>query len=582
MTDLLSQSVFYEFATLFAFAAICGMVGVLLRQPLIVSFIIVGIVSGPSALHIIHSDSHIELLSQLGIAVLLFLVGLKLDLKLIKTLGVVSLTTGLGQVFFTAVVGYFLCIALGIDSITAAYVSVALTFSSTIIVVKLLSDKKEVDSLHGRIALGFLIVQDVVVVIAMIALSAMGVQEETNEALILKVLEVILHGSLVIIFIGFFMKFLANRITEKMASLPELLLAFAMAWAVCLAAVCDYLGLSKEMGGLLAGISLASTPFREAMISRMSSLRDFLLLFFFIALGSQLDFATLGDQVLPALVLSAFVLIGNPLIVMIIMGIMGYRKRTGFLAGLTVAQISEFSLIFMAMGMETGNVSNESLGLVTLVGLITIFVSVYMIGWSHVLYAWLDPYLSIFERKDNHKEEAEDSGETKNNYDVILFGLGRYGRSLGRNLIDEGKKVLAVDFNTEVVKKWKNKGRDVIYGDACDPDFLDKLPLKTAKWVVLAMPRNDNVGLAHGDARLVLLNGLREQKFQGNIAVATNEYDEIDMLKEKGATLVFVPFKDAADQGVIMMSKYGGIGKGIIDKFMKNNEQEIIEDIIEE
>src|SRR5690606_30012298 len=141
------------------------------------------------------------------------------------------------------------------------------------------------------------------------------------------------------------------------------------------------------------------------IVSRLASLRDFLLLFFFIALGAQLDLRLLGDQILPAVLLSLFVLIGNPLIVMVIMGVMGYRKRTGFLAGLTVAQISEFSLIFVAMGMSLGHVAPEALGLVTLVGLVTIAMSVYMITYSHTLYAWLEPVLGLFERRIPHREQ---------------------------------------------------------------------------------------------------------------------------------------------------------------------------------
>ena len=159
MTEAIQGYIFYEIAALLALAAAVGFAGLLLRQPLIVSFIAVGILAGPSALDIAHSDTQIDLLAELGIAVLLFLVGLKLDFNLVRTLGAVALVTGLGQVLFTTVFGFLIALALGLDLTTALYVAVALTFSSTIIIVKLLSDKREIDSLHGRIALGFLIVQ---------------------------------------------------------------------------------------------------------------------------------------------------------------------------------------------------------------------------------------------------------------------------------------------------------------------------------------------------------------------------------------------------------------------------------------
>ncbi|HEY7772711.1 MAG TPA: cation:proton antiporter, partial [Marinagarivorans sp.] len=406
--SFIHASPFYELTALVVLAAAIGFGGLLLRQPMIVSFIAVGVVAGPSALNIVQSHEHIELLSELGIAVLLFLVGLKLDLKLIRTLGPVALATGLGQVAFTSGIGFLLAIALGMDTVTSLYVAVALTFSSTIIIVKLLSDKREVDSLHGRIAVGFLIVQDLVVVLAMMALSALGMGAQTGDegSALARMGSVLLYGMIMLGFVLLFIRYLATPLVSRVARSQELLITFAIGWATLLAAIGNQVGFSKELGGLLAGISLASTPFREAIVARLGSLRDFLLLFFFIALGTQLDLSLLSAQVAPAMAFSIFVLIGNPLIVMVIMGLMGYRKRTGFLAGLTVAQISEFSLIFMAMGLTLGHVSKDALGLVTLVGLITIALSVYMITYSHGLYGKLERWLALFERGNPFREEA--------------------------------------------------------------------------------------------------------------------------------------------------------------------------------
>lgn len=543
---------FYELTALIVMAAVIGFVGVLCRQPMIVSFIAVGVIAGPSALNIVQSPEHIELLAELGIVVLLFLVGLKLDLKLIRTLGPVALATGLGQVAFTSVIGYALGIALGLNTVTALYVAVALTFSSTIIIVKLLSDKKEVDSLHGRIAVGFLIVQDLVVVLAMMVLSALGIGAQAGEgdSVLAHIGSVLIYGLMMLGFVLLFIRYLATPLVSRIARSQELLITFAIGWAALLAAIGSQLGFSKELGGLLAGISLASTPFREAIVARLASLRDFLLLFFFIALGLQLNLSMLGEQLGPALILSIFVLIGNPLIVIIIMGFMGYRKRTGFLAGLTVAQISEFSLIFMAMGLSLGHVSAESLGLVTLVGLITIAMSVYMITYSHKLYGKLEPWLTIFERKKPYREEAlEDKNGWDQPYDVILFGLGRYGKAIAYYLEKEGFNLLAVDFNPDEVRRWRNQGHRVMYGDASDPAFVSDLPLKGVKWVVAAMPQHD-IGITHEDPRLSLIEGLKQQDYSGGIAVSTQHLDDQQTLKEKGATLIFLPFHDAAEKAV--------------------------------
>lgn len=551
MAEFLQLSPFYELAALLALAAVVGFFGLMLRQPMIVSFIAVGVLAGPSVLNLVQSHENIELLAELGVAVLLFLVGLKLDLKLIRTLGVVSLATGLGQVLFTSVVGFAIAQMLGMNVITSIYVAVALTFSSTIIIVKLLSDKKESDSLHGRIAIGFLIVQDLVVVLAMMVLSAFGMGAQDGEQSALnQIAMAVIYGLFMLAFVGLFIRFLATPLVSRIAHSSELLVVFAIAWAALLAALGHQLGFSKELGGLLAGVSLASTPFREAIVARLSSLRDFLLLFFFIALGSQLDLSLLGAQIGPALIFSLFVLIGNPLIVVIIMGVMGYRKRTGFLAGLTVAQISEFSLIFMAMGLTLGHVTTESLGLVTLVGLITIAISVYMITYSHPLYRWLEPVLGFFEKavpQREHAMEQEDSPPVA--YDLILFGLGRYGRVIADHLKKENFRILAIDFNPAEVRQWRERGFHAVYGDACDHDFIHSLPLDQVQWVVAAMPQS-RVSLTHEDPRLTLIDGLRSRHYQGKIAVSTQQYDEIAALKDKGADLVFLPYHDAADKAV--------------------------------
>jgi len=221
--DIIAQSPFAEIAALLVLAAVTGFVGIILRQPLIVSFIAVGLIAGPSALDLVRSDAQIGLLSQLGIAVLLFLVGIKLDVKLIRSLGAVSLLTGLGQVAFTSIFGYLIGLALGLGHITSLYVAIALTFSSTIIIVKLLSDKREIDSLHGQIALGFLIVQDLVVVLAMIVLSAIGIGAAADGHGGGSVPMVFGSGVAMVGLVILFVRYAADPLTEKLAHAPELL-----------------------------------------------------------------------------------------------------------------------------------------------------------------------------------------------------------------------------------------------------------------------------------------------------------------------------------------------------------------------
>ncbi|WP_133127777.1 cation:proton antiporter [Legionella nagasakiensis] len=566
----LHTSPFYELTVLLLFAIAIGWFSLMLRQPMIVSFIAVGILVGPGFLGIVQSYDSIELLAELGIAVLLFLVGLKLDIQLIRTLGSVALATGAGQVFFTAVIGFFIAVAVGMNVINALYVSVALTFSSTIIIVKLLSDKREADSLHGRIAIGFLIVQDILVVLAMIILSAFGlkIDDGTSGEVTSDITMMFLSAIVVLSFLWFFIRYVANPLVKGIAHSPELLIIFSIGWAACLASLGSYLGFSKELGGLLAGISLASTPFRDAIASRLSSVRDFLLLFFFIVLGSQLNLNQLGEQIVPAVIFSLFVLIGNPLIVLVIMGVMGYRKRTSFLAGLTVAQISEFSFIFMAMGLKLGHINAESLGTVTLVGLITIAVSVYMITYSQSLYRWLEPVLNIFERKFPYREESDVQQQlVGKHYEIVLFGLGRYGQAIAEHLLRNNFKLLAIDFNPDEVNNWLKRGQHAMYGDACDIEFIGSLPLKDVKWVVCAIPQRAP-GLTHDDPRMMLVKGLKAHHYQGKIAVSTQHTNQVESLKALGVDMVFLPFFDAASRAG---GKNGGSDlKAGFEKFVKS------------
>ncbi|MFQ3549978.1 MAG: cation:proton antiporter, partial [Armatimonadota bacterium] len=436
MPSISFPNMFMEMTALLFICAAAGYLSIRLKQPVILGFLAVGILIGTLPIGK-ETAEHVELLAEMGLALLLFIVGLKLDLNLIRRMGKVALATGLGQVLFTSIGGYILGILLGLNHITSIYVAVALTFSSTIIIVKLLSDKKEVDALHGQIAIGFLIVQDIVVVLAMIALSS--ISGDNSHSLGMQALYVVTKGAVLLTSIAVVSLFIIPKLIIQIARSIELLVLFAIAWALLLASLGSALGFSHEVGAFLAGVSLASTPFREIIGARLVSLRDFLLMFFFIKLGSSLDLSLLGAQVGTAVPLSLFVLIGNPIIVMIIMGFMGYRKRTSFMAGLTVAQISEFSLMLMALGYKKGQVDESAVGLVTLVGLVTISLSTYMILYSQAIYDRIGKYLQIFERKTPHKEQQDDSTSNESEHaEIILYGLGRYGSGIALNLKEKG------------------------------------------------------------------------------------------------------------------------------------------------
>lgn len=551
--EFITQSAFTEITALLILATVVGFAGSLLRQPLIVSFIAAGLLAGPPALDIVRSDDQIEVLSHIGISVLLFLVGIKLDLKLIRSLGAVSILTGLGQVAFTSVFGFLIGLALGLDAVTSLYVAVALTFSSTIIIVKLLSDKREIDSLHGQIALGFLIVQDLVVVFAMIVLSALGVGAEADGGGAGKIIVAIAYGGMMVGLVAIFARYIATPLTDRLARTPELLVIFALAQAVTFAAIGEAAGLGKEIGGLLAGVSLASNPYRETIAARLAPLRDFLLLFFFVGLGAGIDMSQLAANMGTAAVFSIFVLVGNPVIVLAIMGALGYRKRTGFLAGLTVAQISEFSLIFTAMGVSLGHIPPDALGLVTMVGIVTITASTYMIVYSHEIYPLFERFLGVFERKGTPRERWDEPLTVAAPHDVLVFGLGRLGAALGLRLKERGLRPLGVDFNPIAVRRWRAFGLDAEYGDATDPEFIANLPLGSLGWIVSTIAFH-RPGLSHEDSRTTLLQIIRGLGYQGRIAVTSHDKRDKGDLLAAGADVVLEPFQDAADRAAEILT----------------------------
>lgn len=533
---MLLESEFGQIAVILLVAAVAGFLAHLARQPVLVAYIFVGILLGPAVLGFVDSDAVIEGLAKVGIAILLFLVGLKLEIGLIKTTGLVALLTGVGQVVFTSVIGFFIVIALGFDLIPAIYISVALTFSSTIIIVKLLSDKRELDQLHGRIAVGFLIVQDILVVVAMIVIVTIGQPDGAEQT---RSPWLVLLGSLIFLAaVALLAKFVIPRVMGWFAKSPEVLLLFGVGWAMTLAGVSESLGLSMEIGAFVAGVALASSPFREGLGSRTVSLRDIMILFFFIQLGASLTFDDAVAQLLPALVLSVFVLIGNPLIVMVIMGYMGYRSRVSFKAGLAVAQISEFSLILIALGFSLGQVDSSVLSLVTLVGVITITVSTYFILYSDPIYDRLSKFLTLFEFRTTAVSESEDA--IAHPYDAIIIGAGRLGSNVTAGLLEKNANLLVVDTDPQALNKVRQKRVATLYGDISDADFASSLPLNETDAIICTVQdRSTN---------LVLLETLGRFNFQGSICLTAMDEPTAKLLQENPGVTVIRPLKMAANR----------------------------------
>ena len=551
------MDIFLELSIIIVIATIIAGIMRLFKQPLVISYIITGVLAGPALLNIISTEETFGIFADIGIALLLFTVGLNLNPKIIKEVGMVSLITGIGQVVFTSVVGFFIASALGFSTITSIYIAVALTFSSTIIITKLLSDKGDMNSLYGKISIGFLLVQDIVVIF--ILMVASSITDEFSLASILSAVVIKGLGFFLIVFVASF--YLLPGLIKYVAKSQEFLLLFALGWCLALAGSAYYLGFSIEIGALLAGVTLAISPFRYEISSKMVPLRDFFLVLFFIILGSQIALENIGQFIVPILIFSVFILIGNPIIVMIIMGLLGYTKRNSFLAGLTVAQISEFSLIFVALGVSLGHVTQEVLSFITAIGLITIAGSTYLILYSDKIYNALSGYLNIFEKKGKRVDENE--RHKKGSYDIMLFGYDKMGSDILNTLEKLNESYLIVDYNPETIQRLLKKGMYCKYGDVGDCELLSELNLESIKMAVSTIPKLET--------NLLLINKIRESNKNAIITVVSYNLDETMRLYNAGATYVLMPHLLGGYHISSMIKKYGLNP----EKFLKEKEEHL-------
>ncbi|PIR97641.1 MAG: sodium:proton exchanger [Candidatus Doudnabacteria bacterium CG10_big_fil_rev_8_21_14_0_10_41_10] len=517
------MDLFTEITLLVTVAALVAFLVRLLKQPLIIGYIITGLLVGPVFLDLVHSRETLEVFSEIGVAFLLFIVGLNLTPKYIGAVGKVAVLTGFGQVIFTTSIGWLLARALGFGSLASLYIGIALAFSSTIIILKLLSDKGDLEKLYGKISIGFLLVQDFIAVFILFLVPLFSLGDSH-----IKIASRLILASSVLVVVYMVAHLLLSRLNRYVSRSQELLFLFAIAWGLGLSSIFRVLGFSLESGALIAGATLAILPSHDEIHSRLKPLRDFFIILFFILLGAEMVLDGSGNLIVPAIIFSLFVLIGNPIILMTIMGISGYRKKIGFQTGLTVAQISEFSLIVVALGFSFGHVQQEVLSLVTLIGIITIFVSTYMIMNSDKLFTLMAPFLRIFERKKIAMIKFDYEAP-----EVMLFGMNRMGYDFLKLFKKQKKDFMIIDHNPEVIDNLTRKYIPHKYGDAGDVEFLRLLDFKKLKQAISTIP----------DVKIneLIIRELRNARTGALVVVtASNIKDALDLYKF-GADYVIVP-----------------------------------------
>jgi Kef-type K+ transport system membrane component KefB len=468
-------SLFNELAVVIAIGAVVALIMRAIRQPLIIAYIITGLIVGPSVLNIVSNDQTINVFSSIGIALLLFIIGLGLNPKVIKEVGKVASIAGAAQIFLIAGTGFLVSRAFDYTKTESVLVGMGLAFSSTIIILKLLSDQKEQTRLHGKVTIGILLIQDIIAALLLILVNARSEGSFSSITL----LELFAKGALILIPLFLIGNLILPRLNKLIAGSQEMLFLFAIGWGFGAAALFERYGFSIEVGALFAGVALSNLAYSQEIASRLRPLRDFFVVVFFIALGTKLNFGNLDAIWLPVLALSAIVIILKPLITMIIMGLMGYTKNTSFKTSISMAQISEFSLVLVIVANQQGLVRQDIINIITIVALISIAISAYAITYGNKLYSVFKDKLNLFERqktKSDHKRV--------HHYDMVLFGYKKGGSEFMKVMEQMNKKFVIVDYDPEVLDALINQNINFVYGDATDMELLNELNAANAKMVV--------------------------------------------------------------------------------------------------
>ncbi|KKQ98506.1 MAG: Transporter, CPA2 family [Candidatus Woesebacteria bacterium GW2011_GWB1_39_12] len=542
---------FQEIAILLVAAGFFGIIAKLIKQPILIGYLFAGFFL--AATGFVGDNTYLQNLGKIGITLLLFLLGMEIKIHELFQFGKTTLVSSLVQIIVSSILAFFLSLMMGFDFIASLYIAFSLSFSSTIVVIKLLSEKKDLASFYGRLTVGILLIQDLVVILLLMFLSS----AKSYDVGIINYALVGVKGVVLLFLVWFLSRRILPRLFERfISSSQELLFVGSIAWALGIALfIAGPLGFTLEIGGFLAGLSLSNLPEHVEIASRTRPLRDFFLVIFFLYLGTQLAIGQTMLYVIPqALILSLFVLVGKPLIVMTTLGILGYKKRTSLLTGLSLAQISEFSLILVALGGSLGHIKREVVSMVVLSGAITMTFSTYMILYADKIYRLVGKYLSIFERKKAREEVLVSTPKMIDH--IVLVGCDRTGRNLVNYFIKKNVPFLVIDFNPKVFTALSAQKIPVIFGDVSDSDILQTANVASARMLI-----STSGNLADNLSLLEYVSQTNRDLI--TIFTAPLRLDAL-ALYENGASYVIVPEVVAGEHIRHLLRIYGTKGEKLV------------------
>lgn len=528
------ENLFVQLALILVVSSFFGFLMLRFKLPLIVSYLLAGVALSFFSFFDTSQSLILHVFPDIGIAFVLFLIGMELDFREIQALGKPILLSGLGQILITTLLGFTLAQLFGFNSVESFYIGLGLSISSTVVVIKMLLEKRDVTSLYGKLSIGISLVEDLVSIIALMFISI------TGSALTLGIQQGVTIGLLIMKAAGLFAltyllsEYILPFIFDNVAKSTELLFFTAIAWCFLFTAFAQSMGFSVEIGAFLAGVALASSPYHFQIQGKIKPLRDFFLALFFIYLGSRVQLADLSAGIPMIILFTLCAILFKPLMYLLLIGNFGFKKHTLFQTALNLSQISEFSLIILVVGVNLGIVSSLTLSIMAAVGVLSITISAILISQSRKIYSLIYPIIRFFERSEHvHDLESFEDKELENH--IILIGAHHIGEPIVEFLKTQSVPFIVMDSNPHLVKELQRKGIYAVYGDIADPDVLDMLHVEKAQLIISTVSyEQDNE---------MLLEELKRRHVHSIIIVRGEDREHGKALKAMGADYVILPEK---------------------------------------
>jgi Kef-type K+ transport system membrane component KefB len=487
VNDLYEVTLLLDLGYIILAAAFFAFLGKQIQMPSLVGYLLAGLMLGPG-LNLVEIGHSLELIAEMGIALLLFLVGLELSLGKIKDLGRAAILLGFFQVTLTATCGFLMAQLFGFEWLASLFIAATVTFSSTVVVIKLLDQKGHMHRRYARLSVGLFLGQDIVVILALTVLSGLGTGMQLEIGPVLKSLGVAFGGMLFLLLVVLLAaRYLLPRPFAWAANSPDTVFSWALCWCFLVVLLAHQFHLSLEIGAFLAGVAVAQLPMHEDLHRRLHPLMTFFIAIFLVTLGIRMEVDAFLSVWQTALALSIFVLFIKPLIVFLILSKMRFDARTAFDTAIATGQVSEFAFILLALGVSSELIDTKLAALGGLVGLTTIAASSYLIIHADSLFCFFKEK-GILRLLGNDREAEQDNELTRTGHTIII-GMNALGRAITKALVARGLQVLAID--TDPRKLSDLPGAEIFIGNVEYESVVEEINLRQAEIVVSALQIED-------------------------------------------------------------------------------------------